>query len=413
MPTATASTSSASTRHLRFRGHTNFRQRLILSCLTGRPVRIDGIRPDDTEPGIQDFEAGFLRLIEKMTNGTVVEIGYTGTSVSLRPGTISGGDVTHDCGVSRSVGYYLEWIAVLAPFAKKEVRLTLKGITTGTGDAGVDILRTVTLPLLSQFLPEGTAFASPLELRVISRGMAPGGGGAVQFRSPLLPTTSGLRALNFNATGRVRRIRGVASAVRVSPNMASRLVDSSRGVLGRYIPDLYIFADVFRGEEAGRSPGFALSLVSTSTTGALQCAEVLSTPGTPPEDVAEKASRSLLSEIASGGCVGRQHQAHALLLMACGPEDVSKIRLGALTPTAIQMLRDIKEFTSVVFKIAHAELAGGSAVGRPSKAQGETGSDSEEEEELEEEDIETARIQPQELILTCVGVGIRGARKAA
>ena len=116
----------------------------------------------------------------------------------------------------------------------------------------MDLLRTVTLPLLSQFLPEGTSFAAPLELRVLSRGMPPLGGGSVQFRCPLLPTTTGLRTLDFTSAGRVRRLRGVASAARVSPNMASRLVDKSRGILGRYVPDLYVFADVFRGEEAGK-----------------------------------------------------------------------------------------------------------------------------------------------------------------
>lgn len=158
----------------------------------------------------------------------------------------------HDCGTSRPIGYFLEWAAVLAPFAKQELSLTLRGITTGEGDLGVDILRTVTLPLLSQFLPQGTTFAAPLELRVLARGMPPAGGGSVQFRCPLLPTTSGLKTLNFSDPGRIRRMRGVASAARVSPNMASRMVDASRGVLGRYIPDLYVFADVFRGEEAGR-----------------------------------------------------------------------------------------------------------------------------------------------------------------
>lgn len=60
-----------------------------------------------------------------------------GTSISFRPGTISGGDVVHDCGTARPVGYFLEWLALLAPFAKKELRLTLKGITTGEGDLGV------------------------------------------------------------------------------------------------------------------------------------------------------------------------------------------------------------------------------------------------------------------------------------
>lgn len=84
-----------------------------------------------------EFEAGFLRLLEKVTNGSHVEISYTGTSVLYRPGVIAGGVVIHDCGTARPIGYFLEGILCLAPFGKKELNLTLKGITTGEGDLSV------------------------------------------------------------------------------------------------------------------------------------------------------------------------------------------------------------------------------------------------------------------------------------
>jgi RNA 3'-terminal phosphate cyclase-like protein len=248
-------------RLLRYTGHRNLRTRLILSLLSGRPVVISGIRSKSTSPGLRDYEAGFLRLLEKITDGTKIEIGYTGTSLSFRPGTISGGNITHDCGTSKEIGYFLQYIVILAPFAKKELGLTLKGITTGDQEVGVDIIRTVTLPILSMFLPSASSLASSLELRITARGAAPLGGGSIYFRCPLLPNASSsgagnsggmLRTLDFTNTGRVKRIRGVASATRVSPQMANRMVEAARGILNRYIPDLYLFADVFRGEEAGK-----------------------------------------------------------------------------------------------------------------------------------------------------------------
>jgi RNA 3'-terminal phosphate cyclase-like protein len=67
---------------LRFRGCSHFRLRLVLSCLSGRPIRIDDIRADDEAPGIKLYEASFLRLIEKISNGCVVEISETGTSIT-------------------------------------------------------------------------------------------------------------------------------------------------------------------------------------------------------------------------------------------------------------------------------------------------------------------------------------------
>lgn len=70
---------------LRFKGCTHFRQRLILSTLSGRPIRIDEIRAKDENPGLRDFEANLLRLLEKMTNGCQVEINETGMAALSHP----------------------------------------------------------------------------------------------------------------------------------------------------------------------------------------------------------------------------------------------------------------------------------------------------------------------------------------
>lgn len=353
---AGAVASDPKSRLLRFTGHRNFRQRLILSLISQRPVRIDSIRPDSSSPGIRDFEANFLRLIEKITNGSHVEISYTGTSILLKPGVIAGGKVVHDCSLTRGIGYWLEWVVVLAPFAKKEIALTLRGVTNMDGDLGVDTIRTVTLPHLSLFLPLDTVstLASSLELRIAKRGSAPGGGGEVHFRCPLIKH---LCTINFTAPGRVKKIRGIATCTRVSPQMANRLIDSARSILGRYIPDLYLFADVYRGEDSGKSPGFAITLLSTSTTGAIYSAEAASKPENPglPEDLAETAARMLLQEIAANGCIDRSHQPIVLLLMAISPDDVAKCTMSVLTPNAIQMMRDLNDALGVSFKITPAQ----------------------------------------------------------
>ncbi|KDN45735.1 18S rRNA biogenesis protein [Tilletiaria anomala UBC 951] len=420
VPSASEQQSASASRLMRFTGHAYLRQRIVLSVLSGRPIRIDKIRASSsfTEPGLSNYEASFLRLIEKITNGSKVEIGYTGTSIFLKPGIVSGGKVTHDCGADKSISWYLEWIICLAPFAKRELHLTLKGITTHYNELGADILRTVTLPHLQLFMPtELSSLSSPLELRILKRGAPPLGGGEVFFCCPLLPSTGGtgsggssaggmIRSLNFTQPGRVRRIRGIASATRVSPQMANRMIDSARGVLNRYIPDLYLFADVFKGDESGKSPGYALSLVATSTTGVLHCAEALSNPSSSeqslstPEEVALSASRALLTEIASRGCIDRAHQAMVLLLMAVGPEDVSKVRMGRLTANAVQMLRDIQDTLGVRFKIKDADAEQGKKRAK-SVVHAENAEPSETKVEVEGDEV----------ILSCFGVAVRGARK--
>jgi len=39
---------------------------------------VDDIRVDDPSPGLRDYEASLLRLLEQVSNGTVVEINETG-----------------------------------------------------------------------------------------------------------------------------------------------------------------------------------------------------------------------------------------------------------------------------------------------------------------------------------------------
>jgi len=328
---------------LQFSGHQFLRHRLVLSILSGKPVKIDKIRADDKNPGLRDYEVSLLRLLERATNGTVIEISVTGTAILLKPGVIAGGQVTHDCPLSRSIGYFLEPIIMLAPFAKKPLNLILRGITSDDSDLSVDLICTVTLPHLQLF-----GISDGLELRIRKRGSPPLGGGEVQF---LCPVVKQIKTINFVETGKIKRIRGIAHAVRVSPQFSNRMIEAARSVLNRYIPDIYLYSDVYKGEDSGKSPGYALSLLAESTTGALHSAEMVSQPGITPEDVALQASRALLVEIRRGGCVDRQHQVLTLLMMVLGSEDVGRCSMSEPTPRTIQFLRDVKQTFGTSFKI--------------------------------------------------------------
>lgn len=60
-----------------FEGHRNFRLRLVLATLSGKPIKITKIRSQDLNPGLKDHEVSFLRLLEAVTNGSHIEISYT------------------------------------------------------------------------------------------------------------------------------------------------------------------------------------------------------------------------------------------------------------------------------------------------------------------------------------------------
>ena len=66
---------------LRFTSHRHLRQRLVLSLLSGKSIRVDQIRSEDVHVGLRDYEVNLLRLVERVTNGSTIEISVTGESM--------------------------------------------------------------------------------------------------------------------------------------------------------------------------------------------------------------------------------------------------------------------------------------------------------------------------------------------
>mmetsp|Transcript_37436 Transcript_37436/g.48434 ORF Transcript_37436/g.48434 Transcript_37436/m.48434 type:complete len:383 (+) Transcript_37436:16-1164(+) len=337
-----------------YEGCANFRQRLVLACITSRPVRIVKIRPDDECPGLASFEASFVRLLDKLTNGTSVEINEVGTTLSFRPGIIIGGSIDHDCcgdqNDSRSVGWFLEGILPMAPFAKKPFQISFDNcITNDEMDPSVDMIKEVAFPILRRFgVANDEETNNMLSLQVKSRGARPLGGGVVEFRCS---TVRELIPIDWIDAGLIKRVRGVAYSTKVSPQVANRCIFSSRGILNNLLPDVYVFSDVYSGKTSGKSPGFGVLLTAESNTGSMICAEVVAEVGTLPEDVGESCAQLLLQEVMEGGCVDSTHQPLVLMMMALGPEDVTRIRVGKLTQSAMGTLRLLRDFLGVTFKV--------------------------------------------------------------
>lgn len=369
--------SNSTPEFLRFTGHRSFTQRLALSTLTGRPILISKIRSTSpTNPGLAPHEISFLRLLEAVTNGSSMQISYTGTTLTYHPGLITGtiagfgaseGDVIeHNVPTTntRGITYFLLPLCLLAPFSKAHmnVRFTGAGVITSsteTGDISVDSFRTAILPLFGLFgIPPAR-----IELRVLSRSCAgpggKGGGGCVELRFASQVRLPKTLHLNRNP-GRIKRIRGVAYCTGVSASNNARMIHSAREVLNPLVADIHVAAQydqaplVPTGDKAGSKRrlgiGFGLSLVAeSSAVGVLYSADVVVPPEgrMVPEDVGKQCAYQLLETIAKGGCVSSTSAGTVLALMAMGSEDVGRLRIGREvigTEEMVGLARDLKTF---------------------------------------------------------------------
>jgi len=339
---------------LEYEGCNFMRLRMMLSTLSGRTLRISNIRSRDTYPGLKEFEANLIRLFDKITNGSKIKVSETGTSFTYSPGLLIGGKIDHDCSLERGIGYYLEPLIAIAPFCKNPLNVTLRGITNNNIDPSPDLLKQSALPVLLKFIlvDEG------LEIKVEKRGCQPGGGGQVRFQCPVRKT---LRPIQWMDQGKIKRIRGVAWATRVSPAVPNRVIESAKELLLKFIPDVYIYSDHSTGAKSGKSPGFGLVLTAETNAGTFLSAEVISNPAgqglepTVPEDLGQEGAKQLLEEVYRGGCVDSTVQSLGLLMMALGPRDVSRLVTGPLSNYTMSFLRHLKDTFNLMFKLENVE----------------------------------------------------------
>lgn len=169
---------------LTYKGSSFMRQRLLLSVLSSKPVRIVDIRANHDEPGIAEYEVNLIRLLDKITNGTVIQLDSTGTNLYFQPGLLYGGEINHECSLQRSIGkfdvntifpqrnvflllgYYLEVLVALGFFCKVPLKATLHGVTCNSIDPSVDHIKTSIIPVLKRFIIDDEG----IELKIVRRG---------------------------------------------------------------------------------------------------------------------------------------------------------------------------------------------------------------------------------------------------
>lgn len=372
--------STASRPAIRFTGHNGLVRRLVLSTLLGKAVRIFHIHDNAlASQGLAPHEDTLLRLIETITNGTVTEISYNGTSLHYSPGLITGtrsGLARHDGFVpfnipaasTRGISYFLLPLCLLAPFSKSEIKIFFSGpgLTTSAtqyGDVSLHTFRSTILPLFARL-----GLQSGIEIKVTQSSdsqphVRPGSSG-VLFVFPRPIRT--IPVISWTTTGVVKSIRGVAYCTNVSVSNNRRAMDAARKVLNEFAANVYVFSDVTRDtavradkESVQGKPGnkgFGLSLIAQTTTSGIFSADLSSDPagGSLPEAIGIECAYQLLDAIDGGGSASPLAADMLLTFMMMGTQDVGRLRLSRAIVRSRRFLnhcRDARQFDTPTWNI--------------------------------------------------------------
>ena len=338
---------------LEVEGASLLRQHIACSLLSNRPVRIHNIhadRSDARQQGLQDYEVNFLKFVVRCTQDSKLEVAPSKTLLTFTPGVILGGEFSHEVPTTRAVTYIAEAALLFLPFGKYKSVVTFTGATQHRLDLSLDTMRTVTLRWAQLFGIDGVS------LRQVRRGAPPGGGGCAVLTVPVVRK---LRSVNVVKRGKCRRVRGIAFSSNTSGDLTKTVASAAKGILLQLLPDVYVVTDSYhhppQRDESGsgnvrelKKNGYGVMLVSEWTEATcVQSQEVIAAPGDDPNDVGVKAAKLLLDQIAAGGCVDAHHQALVLLWMVLAPAEVSTVRFGPMTPTAVSAMMLCEEYFGV------------------------------------------------------------------
>ena len=131
-----------------------------------------------------------------------------------------------------------------------------------------------------------------------------------------------------------------------------------------------------------------------------------------PEDLGKRTALALLDELFNGGAVDSTNQSYALMLMSLTQNsNISSIKIGRVTQQSVVMLRNIKKFFNVQFKITECEddvYSDSESDEEGEQDQAEDSSDKEVKSKSKSEQVEF----PKAFIFSCIGIGLTNiARK--
>jgi len=272
------------------------RTALTLALVTGTPFRIERIRANRPQPGLQRQHLASVEAAMRVSGARVGGAALGATAMSFEPGPLKPGNYSFSIATAGSATLVLQTILPALMLGSSPSRLALEGGTHNPWAPPYDFLAQAFLPLVQRMGPR-------LETRLQRWGFYPAGGG--RFELDVDPVAR-LTPLTLLERGRLKacRVRGVAGGLPRS--LAARAVEAAFGALG--LTGAYV--DVREVPSAG--PGHAL-LVELIFDNVCEVVSGFGQKGVKPEDMGAQAARQAREYLDADVPVG-PHLADQLVL---------------------------------------------------------------------------------------------------
>ena len=315
------------------------RTAVALAAVTGRSISIRNIRARRRPPGLAPQHAAAVRAVAALCRAKTTGVEPKSVSLQFEPRALRDGRYRVDIGTAGSIPLVLQAMLPVMLATRRPISATITGGTDIYRAPAADYLAHVLLPLI-------TRIGARVELKIVTRGYYPAGGG--EMHVSVEPSV--LRVQAFDAPGRVTSIGGVAHVARLPLDIALRMRESAALALAARLPlDAAHIEACVAPEDSAAGPGGAIALWAQTEASVLGTSQV-ARRGVRAETLGAAAGEALGLDLASraGVDIHASDQLPVYFGLAGGGSYTTRM----LTPHAQTAIWLIEQFVPLRFVVA-------------------------------------------------------------
>lgn len=189
------------------------RTSLALSCITGKPLRIENIRAARRNPGLARQHLACVQAACEISNARCQGDALGSQVLDFQPGPVRSGDFHFDIGSAGSASLVVQTVLPALFGAYKPSRVTVTGGTHNPWAPPFDFLSETFLPAIS------TAGLSA-DCKIVRHGFYPAGGGKMTFS--IEPRGQSIRPIDLCGGGDEFQIHARIYTAKLPPHIARR-----------------------------------------------------------------------------------------------------------------------------------------------------------------------------------------------